>query len=169
MTTAHAAAAKVVPRAQAAHQAAVWRAAGERVVLANGVFDLLHVGHARYLADARTLGDRLVVAVNGDRSAAALKGAGRPVLAATDRAALVAALRGVDLVTVFEEETVDRLLAELRPAVHAKGTDYRPETTPERAAAASVGTITAIAGDPKTHASRELVERVRARARGREA
>ena len=156
---------RVVTRARAREQVAAWREAGEVVVLANGVFDLLHVGHARHLAGARALGTRLVVAVNGDRSAAALKGAGRPVVSAQDRARLIAALRPVDLVVVFEEPTVEVLLGELRPAVHAKGTDYRTDTVPERAAAAAAGTAVAITGDPKGHASGELVERVRARLR----
>jgi rfaE bifunctional protein nucleotidyltransferase chain/domain len=154
-----------VSRARAREQAAAWRAAGEIVVLANGVFDLLHVGHVRYLAGARALGTRLIVAVNDDRSAAAHKGAGRPVMAAADRARLVAALRPVDLVVVFDEPTVDHLIEALRPAVHAKGTDYRADTVPERATAAALGAAVAIAGDPKGHASRELVERVRERAR----
>jgi rfaE bifunctional protein nucleotidyltransferase chain/domain len=152
-----------VSRAVARQQAVDWRAAGDAVVLANGVFDLLHVGHARYLAGAAQLGTRLIVAVNGDASAHALKGAGRPVMAAEERARLVAALRPVDLVVIFEEPTVDRLIEELRPAVHAKGTDYRPDTVPERATARAQGASVAIAGDPKTHASRELFERVRAR------
>jgi rfaE bifunctional protein nucleotidyltransferase chain/domain len=155
------AAAKIVTRAEAVARAARWRAAGEAVVLANGVFDLLHVGHARYLAAARALGTRLAVAVNGDRSSAALKGAGRPVMGVEDRMLLVAALGAVDLVTSFEEPTADALLAELRPAVHAKGTDYTREAVPERVTAAALGTATAIAGDPKSHASRELVARVR--------
>jgi len=157
------AAKRVVARAEARATVDAWRAAGERVVLANGVFDLLHVGHARYLNAARALGDRLVVAVNGDASAAAHKGPGRPVMGVRDRTALIAALRAVDLVVAFDEPTVDALLAELRPAVHAKGTDYRPDTVPERATVAALGGVTAIAGDPKAHASRELVERIRAR------
>jgi len=156
------AAARIVERARAAREAAGWREAGERVVLANGVFDLLHVGHVRYLAAAAALGTRLVVAVNGDRSTAAAKGRGRPVLPETDRAALVAALRGVDRVVVFDDPTVDGLLRELRPHVHAKGTDYRADTVPERATADAIGAETAIAGDAKRHASRELVDRVRA-------
>lgn len=154
---------RVVDRGAAIERAKAWRAAGESVVMANGVFDLLHVGHARYLAGARALGARLIVAVNGDRSSAAQKGAGRPVVAAPDRAALVAALSGVDLVVIFEEPTVDALLAELRPEVHAKGTDYREETVPERATMRALGGRTAITGDPKAHASRDLVERVRER------
>jgi rfaE bifunctional protein nucleotidyltransferase chain/domain len=156
------AAARVVPLAEAAAAAAAWRAAGERVVLANGVFDLLHVGHVRYLAGARACGERLIVAVNGDRSTAAAKGPGRPVLGEHDRACLVAALRGVDCVVVFDDPTVDGVLEAIRPAVHAKGTDYRADTVPERATAAALGAETTITGDPKAHASRELVERIRA-------
>jgi rfaE bifunctional protein nucleotidyltransferase chain/domain len=155
---------RIVPLAEAAARAAAWRAAGQRVVLANGVFDLLHVGHVRYLAGARARGERLVVAVNGDRSTAAAKGPGRPVVGERDRACLVAALRGVDLVVVFDDPTVDGVLEAIRPAVHAKGTDYRVDTVPERATAAALGAETAITGDAKTHASRELFERIRARA-----
>src|SRR5438552_18188264 len=110
---------RVVDRGTAIERARSWHAAGERVVLANGVFDLLHVGHVRYLAGARALGTRLIVAVNGDRSAERLKGKGHPVMAAGDRARLVAALRGVDAVVVFDEPTVDTLLRTLRPDAHA--------------------------------------------------
>ena len=163
------AAAKVVPLAEAAAAAATWRAAGERVVLANGVFDLLHVGHVRYLAGARALGTRLIVAVNGDRSAARLKGPGHPAMGERDRAALVAALRAVDAVVVFDDPTVDGLLAAIRPHVHAKGTDYRRDTVPERPAAEALGIETAIAGDPKTHASRDLMRRARPTASARRA
>lgn len=155
---------RIVGVAAAAEAVAAWRAAGETVVFANGVFDLLHVGHARYLAGARAQGTRLVVGVNGDTSAARLKGPGRPVLAAADRAALIAALRGVDRVVVFDETSADATLAALAPDVHAKGTDYRPETVPERATMASLGGRTVVTGDPKSHASRELYERIRATA-----
>jgi rfaE bifunctional protein nucleotidyltransferase chain/domain len=155
--------ARILEHGAAARAAERWRAAGERVVLANGVFDLLHVGHARYLAAARALGDRMLVAVNGDASAAALKGAGRPVVPATDRAVLVAALRGVDGVVIFEESTLDQLIRSLQPAVHAKGTDYREDTVPERETVRALGGVTAIAGDPKAHATRDLVARVRER------
>jgi D-glycero-beta-D-manno-heptose 1-phosphate adenylyltransferase len=155
------AAERVVARAQAIQDAGEWRASGLRVVLANGVFDLLHVGHARYLAGARALGDRLIVAVNGDRSAHALKGGGRPVQGERERATLVAALRGVDRVVVFDEPSVDALLEALAPDVHAKGTDYQVDTVPERATMQHLGGATAIAGDPKRHASRDLVERIR--------
>ena len=138
-----------------------------RVVLANGCFDVLHVGHVRYLAGARALGTRLIVAVNGDRSAARLKGAGHPVMGEADRARLLAALRAVDAVVVFEDPTVDALLETLEPHVHAKGTDYRRDNVPERAAAQSLGIETAIAGDAKAHASRDLVRLVRERRTGR--
>ena len=144
-----------------------WRREGLRIVLANGVFDLLHVGHVRYLKAARELGDRLVVGVNGDHSTAAHKGAGRPVVGAEDRAALVAALRGVDAVVIFDQPTVAPLLEALRPDVHAKGTDYQVETVPERDTMVRLGGVTAIAGDAKQHATRDLVERIRARAAGR--
>ena len=155
------AAERVLSRADAIARAEAWRAAGERVVLANGIFDLLHVGHVRYLAGARAAGDRLIVAVNSDRSAAASKGPGRPVVGERDRAQLVASLRGVDAVLIFDEPDVGALLRELRPAVHAKGTDYRADTVPERDVSRSVGAETAITGDPKDHATRDLIERVR--------
>lgn len=156
-----AAAGRVLPRAAAVERCARWRAAGERVVLANGIFDLLHVGHARYLAGARALGDRLIVAVNDDGSANAAKGPGRPVMAAGDRAALIAALRGVDAVVIFAEPDVTALLRELLPAVHAKGTDYRADTVPERDVSRAVGAEVAIAGDAKEHATRDVIARVR--------
>ncbi len=159
------AAGKVMDEDTAARTVTAWRAAGERVVLANGVFDLLHVGHVRYLEDAKRHGTRLVVAINGDAATARLKGAGRPVLPAAERVALVAALRCVDAVVVFEQPTADAILARLAPDVHAKGTDYRADSVPERATAAARGVRTVIAGDPKDHSSRELVERVRERLR----
>jgi rfaE bifunctional protein nucleotidyltransferase chain/domain len=136
------------------------RANGRTIAFANGCFDLLHVGHVRYLLDAAAEGDRLVVAVNDDRSVAALKGAGRPILAAADRAQLVCALRGVDYVVVFGDLTVDRLLTLLEPHVHCKGTDYTVDTVPERAAVLAYGGRIAIVGDPKTHATRELLTRI---------
>jgi len=139
------------------------RAQGRRVVLANGIFDVLHVGHVRYLEGARREGDVLVVAVNSDASATRLKGPGRPVLDQQARAQLVAALAAVDLVTVFDEPTVGPLLEALRPAVHAKGTDYTAETVPEREAARRVGARVAIVGDPKRHSTTELLQQVRRR------
>ena len=157
------AASKLYDVAGAAAAVAAWRSQGMRVVLANGVFDLLHVGHVRYLEDARAQGDRLIVAINGDEATARMKGAGRPVLPATERAALVAALRCVDAVVVFEEPTADAILERLAPNVHAKGTDYRVDSVPERATAERTGVATVITGDPKQHSSRELVERIRER------
>ena len=137
------------------------RAAGKTIAFANGCFDLLHVGHVRYLKGAAAEADRLVVAINDDRSVAALKGPGRPILAAADRAELVAGLRGVDYVVVFGDSTVERLLQLLRPDVHCKGTDYTEETVPERAVVAAYGGRTAIVGDPKNHDTRELLARIK--------
>jgi rfaE bifunctional protein nucleotidyltransferase chain/domain len=142
--------------------AAAQAAGAKRVVLANGCFDPLHVGHTRYLQDARTHGDFLVVALNGDAGTRRLKGAGRPVVPAADRAVIVAALGAVDAVLIFDDADVTRILQELKPAVHAKGTDYTRDTVPERGVAAELGIETVITGDPKSHASRELVQRVRA-------
>jgi rfaE bifunctional protein nucleotidyltransferase chain/domain len=137
------------------------RVEGRKVALANGCFDLLHVGHVRYLEGARAEADVLVVGVNGDESVRRLKGEGRPVLPAGDRALLVAALRAVDHVLVFEEDDVGRLLLELRPDVHCKGTDYTEETVPERDVVRSYGGRVAIVGDPKDHDTRRLLERIR--------
>lgn len=137
------------------------RAAGRTVALANGCFDLLHVGHVRYLAGARAEADLLVVGVNGDASVARLKGPGRPLLPAPDRALLVAALRSVDQVVVFEEDDVTALLLALRPDVHCKGTDYTVETVPEREVVRSYGGRVAIVGDPKDHDTRKLIQRLR--------
>lgn len=138
----------------------------EGLVLANGLFDLLHVGHVRYLEAARAEGRSLVVALNTDRSARALKGPARPVVPLPERLEIVAALRCVDWVTWFDEDTVENLLRLLRPAAHAKGTDYTVESVPEREVARSLGIRTVITGDPKGHASSELIERVRATASG---
>lgn len=137
------------------------RAAGRTIAFANGCFDLLHVGHVRYLEGAAAEADRLVVAVNDDASVARLKGAGRPILPAADRAELVAGIRGVDYVVVFPDEKADRLLMRLEPDVHCKGTDYTVETVPERAAVAAYGGRTAIVGDTKAHATRDLLDRIR--------
>ena len=137
------------------------RAAGRRVALANGCFDLLHVGHVRYLAGARAEADLLVVGVNGDGSVRRLKGPGRPLMPEDDRALLVAGLRSVDHVVVFQEDDVARLLLELRPDVHCKGTDYTPESVPERDVVRSYGGRVAIVGDSKSHDTRALIERMR--------
>jgi len=136
------------------------RAAGRTIAFANGCFDLLHVGHTRYLQAAAAEADRLVVAVNDDVMAGR-KGPGRPVLGANDRAELVAALRGVDYVVVFPESTVTPLLELLKPDVHCKGTDYTVETVPERATVLSYGGRIAIVGDPKDHSTRDLLARIR--------
>ena len=140
--------------------AACLRAEGKRVVLANGVFDLLHVGHVRYLAAARALGDVLFVGVNGDAAVRRLKGPGRPLLPAPERIELLAALRPVDYVVLFEEDTADHLVALLRPHVHAKGTDYTPASVPEAASVQAVGGRVAIVGDPKDHATRDVIARI---------
>ena len=136
------------------------RASGRTIAFANGCFDLLHVGHVRYLQGARAEANRLIVAVNDDRSVAALKGRGRPILAAADRAELVAALRGVDYVVIFGDPNVERLLNAIRPDVHCKGTDYTVDSVPERAVVRAYGGRTAIVGDPKTHATRDLLARI---------
>jgi D-glycero-beta-D-manno-heptose 1-phosphate adenylyltransferase len=133
---------------------------GLRVVLANGCFDLLHVGHVRYLSDARSRGDLLVVALNDDDSVRALKGAGRPHVPLTERAELVAALACVDRVTWFGERDLEATLRALRPAVHAKGTDYTAEGVPEAAVDRELGIEIAICGDPKTHATGEMLQRL---------
>ena len=138
------------------------RAAGHSIAFANGCFDILHVGHVRYLQGAAAEADRLIVAVNDDQSVARLKGEGRPILPASDRAELVAGLRGVDYVVVFSDVTVGRLLSLLKPDVHCKGTDYTVDTVPERAVVAAYGGRTAIVGDAKNHATRDLIARVKA-------
>lgn len=136
------------------------RAAGHTISFANGCFDLLHVGHVRYLQGAAAEADRLVVAVNNDESVRGLKGAGRPILPEHDRAELVAALRGVNFVVVFGDANVERLLLLIRPEVHCKGTDYTVDSVPERAVVQSYGGRTAIVGDPKNHNTRELIARI---------
>ena len=141
------------------------REAGRSIAFANGVFDLLHVGHVRYLEAAAEQADVLVVAINDDSSVRALKGEGRPILAAEHRAELVAALRVVDFVVIFPEPTVGPLLLALRPDVHCKGTDYTVDTVPEREVVKSYGGRIAIVGDPKDHSTRDLVDRLRADAR----
>jgi rfaE bifunctional protein nucleotidyltransferase chain/domain len=131
-----------------------------RVVLANGCFDPLHVGHVRYLYGAKSHGDFLVVAVNDDGSTRALKGEQRPIIPAAHRSRIIAALEMVDAVLIFSARDVGRILTTIRPACHAKGTDYTVETVPERALARSLGIETVVVGDPKSHASRDVVERV---------
>jgi D-glycero-beta-D-manno-heptose 1-phosphate adenylyltransferase len=151
---------KVLPREQLAERVRRERAAGRTIAFANGCFDILHVGHVRYLESAAREGDVLVVALNDDNSVRQLKGEGRPILSAGDRAELVAALRCVDYVVIFSEPTVGPLLTELRPDVHCKGTDYTVETVPERDIVLGYGGRTAIVGDPKDHSTRDLLARI---------
>ena len=136
------------------------RAAGRTIAFANGCFDILHVGHVRYLDAAAQEADVLVVAINDDASVKALKGENRPIMAAEHRAELVAALRSVDFVIVFPEPTVAPLLEALRPDVHCKGTDYTADTVPERDTVRAYGGRIAIVGDPKNHSTRDLLERI---------
>jgi rfaE bifunctional protein nucleotidyltransferase chain/domain len=137
------------------------RAEGRTFAFANGCFDVLHVGHVRYLADAKAQADRLIVAVNDDGSVSGLKGPGRPILHAADRAEIVAALESVDYVVLFSDLDVNRLLRLLKPDVHCKGTDYTPETVPERETVLAYGGRIAIAGDPKAHSTRDLLARIK--------
>jgi rfaE bifunctional protein nucleotidyltransferase chain/domain len=152
--------ARILPLSELSPAIAEERRQGRTIALANGCFDILHVGHVRYLEASSEQADRLVVAVNADDTVRQLKGEGRPVLSAADRAELVAALRCVDYVVVFEEPTVTRVLEALHPDVHCKGTDYTVETVPERAVVAAYGGRTAIVGDPKNHSTRELLARI---------
>ena len=137
------------------------RAAGRTIAFANGCFDIFHVGHVRYLQGAAAEANRLIVAVNDDESVAKLKGPGRPVMPAADRAEIVAAVAAVDYVVVFADPNVERLLTRLRPDVHCKGTDYTVDTVPERAVVEAYGGRTAIVGDAKRHASRDLIRSLR--------
>lgn len=136
------------------------RRAGRTVAFANGCFDLLHVGHVRYLQASASQADRLVVAINDDESVRALKGPPQPILPASERAELVAALSGVDYVVLFSDLTVSRLLERLKPDVHCKGTDYTVDSVPERAIVQAYGGRTAIVGDSKDHATRDLLARI---------
>ena len=151
---------EILSRDQLVERVRADRAAGRSVAFANGCFDLLHVGHVRYLQSAAAEADRLIVAINDDDSVRTLKGEGRPVLAAADRAELVAALRGVDYVVIFSESTVGPLLEALKPDVHCKGTDYTPDTVPERDIVKRYGGRVAIVGDPKDHSTRDLLARI---------
>src|SRR6187399_2585765 len=150
----------IVTRQQLIDAIAAERARGRTVAFANGCFDLLHVGHVRYLEASAAEADALVVAINDDRSVKALKGKGRPIMSDAHRAELVAALRCVDYVVIFSEPTVGPLLEALRPDVHCKGTDYTVESVPERSIVQAYGGRTAIVGDPKDHSTRDLLERI---------
>src|SRR5260221_4798387 len=155
------AASKIIPRDELRERLKEHKRRGQRIVLANGCFDMLHVGHIRYLEGARREGDVLVVGVNADSSVRNLKGPGRPILEENARAQLVAALRSVDYVVLFAEPNVESLLEDLRPDVHAKGTDYTLETVPERSVATRLGIHVAIVGDPKDHPTQGLFESIR--------
>lgn len=161
-------ASKILPRAELALRLNRLRP-GRSVVLTNGLFDLVHVGHARYLEAARRLGDLLVVALNDDDSARRFKGSGRPLVPEAERAAVIAGFRAVDFVTFFGEDHAAETIRLLRPDLHAKGTDYRPETLPdeERQALADIGGRVVIAGDPKHHSTCDLVDQVLHRYRSR--
>jgi rfaE bifunctional protein nucleotidyltransferase chain/domain len=152
---------KIRSRADLLAEAAARRAEGRRLVFANGAFDLLHAGHVRYLEAARQEGDWLAVGVNSDVSVRRAKGEGRPIVPETERAEIVAALGCVDAVVIFGEDSPAGLLSELSPDVHAKGTDYAAETVPEREVVAARGGRTVIVGDPKDHATTDLIERIR--------
>ena len=151
---------EVLSREDLAIRVAAERTAGRTIAFANGVFDLLHVGHVRYLAAAAKEADELIVAINDDESVRRLKGAGRPILSAADRAELLAALRFVDYVVIFPEPTVGPLLEAIRPDVHCKGTDYTLDSVPEREVVRGYGGRIAIVGDPKDHSTRDLLTRI---------
>jgi len=148
---------KILGREQLRERVEQWRSAGQRIVMGNGNFDLLHVGHVRYLRGAKALGGKLVVAINSDESVRALKGDGRPVMPAEERAEIVAALGDVDAVVIFAERDVRGLIREIRPDIHAKGTDYTVDSVPERDAVAEYGGRVAIVGDPKDHSTSEII------------
>ena len=154
MSTTHS---KIVSREELKHLAATWRAAGNRITLTNGCFDVLHVGHVRYLHAARELGGKLIVAVNGDASVRALKGEGRPAMPADERAEILAAMSDVDAVVIFPEKDVRAIIREIRPNFHAKGTDYTEESVPERDEVEACGGRVVIVGDPKNRSATEII------------
>jgi D-glycero-beta-D-manno-heptose 1-phosphate adenylyltransferase len=148
---------KILSRDELKRQAEAWRARGEKITLANGCFDLLHVGHVRYLHAAKKLGGHLVVAINSDESVRALKGEGRPLMPAQERAEILAALSDVDAVVIFPERDVRALVRAIRPDVHAKGTDYTADSVPERETVIECGGRVEIVGDPKDHSATEII------------
>jgi rfaE bifunctional protein nucleotidyltransferase chain/domain len=152
---------KILARSQLAPQVAEWRRAGDSVTLANGCFDLLHVGHVRYLHAAKELGGRLVVAINSDQSVRGLKGQSRPLMPAEERAEIVASLADVDAVVIFDEPDVRALIRQIRPDVQAKGTDYTADSVLERDEMLACGGRVEIVGDPKDHSASELIARMR--------
>lgn len=151
---------KILSREDLKRRVAEWRRSGERIVMANGCFDVLHVGHVRYLQAARELGDRLIVAVNADSSVRGLKGEGRPVMPENERAEILAALEPVDAVVIFSEPNVRALLDEIRPDIQAKGTDYTADSVPERDVVTSYGGRVAIVGDPKDHSATSIIQQI---------
>jgi D-glycero-beta-D-manno-heptose 1-phosphate adenylyltransferase len=156
---------KILSRDQLKNRVAEWRRAGERITLANGCFDFLHVGHIRYLHAAKNLGGRLIVAINSDASVHQLKGEGRPLIPAEERAEIIAAVADVDAVIIFSERDVRALIREIQPDVQAKGTDYTAESVPERDAVLEYGGRVEIVGDPKNHSASEMI-RTLTRTRG---
>ena len=148
---------EILSRDKLRQRVADWRRAGERITLANGCFDLLHVGHVRYLHAAKALGGRLIVAINSDESVRTLKGAGRPLMPAEERAEILAALADVDAVVIFSEPDVRAVIREIRPDVHAKGTDYTADTVPERDVVLECGGRVEIVGDPKDHSASAII------------
>jgi len=155
--TTHHSSEKIVTRAELRQRAEQWRRAGDTITLANGNFDLLHVGHVRYLAGAKNLGGKLIVAINSDDSVRALKGEGRPIMPAEERAEIVAALADVDAVVIFPELDVRAIIREIRPDIQAKGTDYTVESVPERDVVEEYGGRVEIVGDPKDHSTSEII------------
>jgi D-glycero-beta-D-manno-heptose 1-phosphate adenylyltransferase len=154
-------AARIFDRASLRRQVDEWRRSGDKITLTNGCFDVLHVGHVRYLRAAGKLGQRLIIAINDDASVRALKGEGRPLMPAAERAEVLASLRGVDAVVIFSEPDVRALVRELRPDFHAKGTDYTIDSVPERDVVAECGGRVVVVGDPKDHSASAVIERMR--------
>lgn len=151
---------RILNRLELLDRVAAARKNGQRIVLANGCFDVLHVGHVRYLEAAKALGDLLIVGINSDEQAHRLKGADRPFVSQDQRAEIISAIEAADLVTIFSEPTVNELLLALKPDIHAKGTDYTEESVPERDVVRSYGGRVAIVGDPKDHSSSEIIEKL---------
>ncbi len=152
--------APIYDRAQLITAVETARSSGEAIVLANGCFDLFHAGHIRYLCGAKELGGFLIVGINSDRQVRSLKGEGRPYISEAERAEIISALRFVDAVTIFDEPTVEALILEIRPDIHAKGTDYTVDTVPEREIVRGIGGRVAIVGDPKDHSSTEMIAKI---------
>lgn len=151
---------RILDREQLIERINAAREKGATIVMVNGCFDVLHVGHVRYLEDARLLGDLLVVGINSDEQTRRLKGEGRPLVSQNERAEIISAIQAVDFVTIFEESTVAQLLLAIKPDIHAKGTDYTVESVPERDVVRSFGGRVAIVGDPKDHSSSEIIEKL---------